>query len=86
MENNGELSGQSPKQNEEIQVQYPDHHEELPGQSLEQKEEFPVQFPEHHEESPKQSPDCVTIDVVHAATSLTELHRHVDGGHWKEVT
>ena len=34
-ENNVELSGQPPKQNKELQVQSPYHHEQLPGQSLE---------------------------------------------------
>ena len=52
-ENNDELSGQPPKQNKELQVQYPCRHEQLPGQSLEQNEEFPVQTAENHEESPK---------------------------------
>ena len=79
-----ELLGNYLKQKEELSVQFPDHHEGLPVQSLEKNEEFPVQSPDHHEESPKQSPDFVTIDVVHAATTLKGIHRHADGGNWKE--
>ena len=81
-----ELLGNYLKQKEELSVQFPDHHEGLPVQSLEKNEEFPVQYLEDHEESPKQSPDFVTIDVVIASITLKEIHRHVDGGHWKEIT
>ena len=85
-ENNDEFPRQSPKKNKELEVQSPDIHEEIPRHSLEKNEKLLVQSPKNHEKSPKQSLDFVTINVVHARTTLKELHRHVDGGHWKEVT
>ena len=63
-----------------------EHNYELPGQSLEQNEELLVQYLEHHEESPIQSLDFIAINVFHATTILKEIHGHVYGGNWKEVT
>ena len=62
------------------------NNDEFLGKSPKKNEELEVQYPDHHEESPKQSLDFVTIDVVHAATTLKEPHRHVDRVNWKEVT